>query len=137
MTFDEYKKLDEFEREQFLRQNGIVVSIKIDNCRHSYALIDTPDKSYVASDRSGLLEYLELIYLLKYTDKQKLFEKETHEFLEKFKYEIITKHTLYHIKYGLQHILRSYENNCFIKVKSYKNKVIISQSIDDFDVEFN
>ena len=41
MTFDEYKKLDEFEREQFLRQNGIQVSIKIDNCRHSYALIDT------------------------------------------------------------------------------------------------
>ena len=61
--FDEYKKLDEFEREKFLKDNGINVSIKIDGCRHSYAIIDTPDNNYLARDKSGLLEYLELAYL--------------------------------------------------------------------------
>ena len=135
MTFDEYKKLDEFEREQFLRQNGIVVSIKIDNCRHSYALIDTPDKSYVARDRSGLLEYLELIYLWYYTDKQKLFEQEVQEFLQTFQGQFIDKQNLYHIKCGLQHILRKYQSTNYVKVIAQRNTVNISECVIDFDIQ--
>ena len=194
MTFDDYKKLDEYQREQFLNANGIEISVKHAQGRHSYAIIDTPDKIYIAVDRSSMFEYLELIYLLYYNDNtnkdkllrllekakkdlnmklyycncrnideinkrsehkyndvltqiqcirklenklQKLFEQESYEFLEKFKYEIITKHNLYHIKYGLQHILRSYQNNNFIKVKSFRNELSISQSIVDFDVEID
>lgn len=135
MTFDEYKKLDEFERERFLRQNGIKVSIKIDNCRHSYALIDTSDKSYVARDRSGLLEYLELIYLWYYTDKQKLFEQEVQEFLQTFHGQFIDKQNLYHIKFGLQHILRKYQSTNYVKVIAQRNTVNISECVIDFDIQ--
>lgn len=135
MTFDEYKKLDEFERERFLRQNGVQVSIKIDNCRHSYALIDTLDKSYVARDRSGLLEYLELIYLLQYTDKQKLFEQEVQEFLHPFHGQFIDKQNLYHIKYGLQSILRKYQSTNYVEVIAQRNTVNISECVIDLDIQ--
>lgn len=135
MTFDEYKKLDEFERERFLRQNGIRVSIKIDNCRHSYALIDTPDKTYVARDWSGLLEYLELIYLLQYTDKQKLFEQEVQEFLQHYHGCTIDKHNLYHIKFGLQNILEKYQRSTYIKVVAQGNSVNIRESLINFDIQ--
>lgn len=135
MTFDEYKKLDEFERELFLRQNGIRVSIKIDNCRHSYALIYTPDKTYVARDRSGLLEYLELIYLLQYKDLQKLFEKEVQEFLQHYQGQIISKHNLDHIKFGIQSILEKYQRPTYVKVVAHGNSVNISESLMDFDIQ--
>lgn len=135
MTFDEYKKLDEFERERFLRQNGVQVSIKIDNCRHSYALIDTLDKSYVARDRSGLLEYLELIYLWYYTDKQKLFDQEAQEFLQTFHGQFIDKQNLYHIKFGLQNILRKYQSTNYVKVIAQRNTVNISECVIDFDIQ--
>lgn len=70
MTFDEYKHLDEFAREKFLKDNGFNVSIKIDKCRHSYAFIDTPNNNYIARDRASLLEYLELAYLFYYNKKE-------------------------------------------------------------------
>lgn len=135
MTFDEYKKLDEFERERFLRQNDIQVSVKIDNCRHSYALIDTPDKTYVARDRSSLLEYLELIYLWHYKDLQKLFEKEVQEFLQHYQGQIIDKHNLYHIKFGLQSILKKYQRHTYIQVIAQGNCVDIGESVIDFDIQ--
>ena len=66
MTFDVYKTLDEYQRIYFLRSNGIVISMKIYDCRHYYAFLCTPDKDYIARDRSSLFEYLELVYLLYY-----------------------------------------------------------------------
>ena len=137
MTFDEYKKLDEFEREKCLRQNGIRVSIKIDNCRHSYALIDTPDNNYVARDRSGLLEYLELIYLWYYVDLQNLFEREVRDFLQQFQYQIICRDNLYRIKYGIQSIMRKYHSDDYVKVRATANSIDISQSLMDFDVQIS
>ena len=137
MTFDEYKKLDEFEREKCLRHNGIQVSINIDNCRHSYAYIYTPNKTYVAGDRSGLLEYLELIYLWYYVDLQKLFEQEVQDFLQQFQGQIIYRDNLYRIKYGIQSIMRKYRSDDYVKVTARGYGVDISQSLMDFDVQIS
>lgn len=134
MTFDEFKKLDEYQREHFLNTNGIPIWVKHDRCRHSYAIINTPDKTYIASDRSSLLEYLELIYLLKYVDLQKLFEKEVQDYLQDFQGQIISRDNLYGIKYGIQRIMRKYKSNEYVNVVAIGNHIDISQSLIDFDI---
>lgn len=134
MTFDEFKKLDEYQREHFLNTNGIPIWVKHDRCRHSYAIINTPDKTYIASDRSSLLVYLELIYLLQYTDMQKLFEQEVQDYLQNFQGQIISRGNLCGIKYGVQSIMRKYHSNDYVKVISQGNRVEIYKSLIDCDI---
>lgn len=69
------------------------------------------------------------------TDKQKLFEQEVQEFLQHFQGQIIVKHNLYHIKFGLQNIMRKYQSTNYVRVVAHENTVDIGETLIDFDVE--
>lgn len=110
------------------------------NCRNAEEFLTLPTNRIVQINKCSKYNYnyamKKLQYILELENRlQIMFEEEANEFLDNFKYDIITEHKLYHIKSGLQEILRSYGNNDFICVKSFKSQLIISTTPNNCGVK--